>query len=134
MRYEYRDEWYRGVEGTGSCRGSAEKNRAKKRTRTSAGVVRVLASLVLCVAASYAGAAVTGTGLSSDDIPMGEAARPSEDASFVMSWSWDTAVGETEEADAAGAGDADDADDAHAERIKELADAYIAEKSGKTGE
>ncbi len=127
MRYEYRDEWYRGVEGTGSCRGSAEKNRAKKRTRTSAGVVRVLASLVLCVAASYAGAAVTGTGmgLSSDDIPMGEAARPSEDASFVMSWSWDTAVGETEEADA---------DDAHAERIKELADAYIAEKSGKTGE
>ena len=129
MRYEYRDEWYRGVEGTGSCRGSAENNRAKKRPRTSAGVVRVLASLVLCVAASYAGAAVTGTGtgLSSDDIPMGEAARPSasEDASFVMSWSWDTAVGETEEADA---------DDAHAERIKELADAYIAEKSGKTGE
>ncbi len=119
--------------GDGARRRERGKNRAKKRPRTSAGIVRVLASLVLCVAASYAGAAVTGTGLSSDDIPMGEAARPSasEDASFVMSWSWDTAGGKTEETDATGASDTDDA---HAERIKELADAYIAEKSGKTGE
>ncbi len=113
MKYEYREEWYRGVEGAPSVK------RVKGARADVWDALRAFASVIMCAAASYAGAAIIGTGLASDTV--GKAPEiPKGEASFVMSWSWDT------EADAV---ETEGVTESYEEHIRKLAEAYIAEKS-----
>lgn len=119
MKYGYRREWYEGAADTAPVNSGGSMP-----TRRS--VVTTLSSIALCVMASVmAGAVIDGGALAADDVTPPSAAGDAikEDAAFVMSWVYDDendAGGEAEDSDAA------DEPGGDAERIRELADAYIA--------
>ncbi len=101
MKYGYRREFYEGVADTAAEGGVGDHG--KKRS-----VAATAASVLLCAAASvFAGQLYGGGALAEDAI--GQSPAATEDASFVMSWVFDT-----------------EADDDNAERIESLAEEYIA--------
>ena len=127
MKYQYKDEWYRGVEDTVKpSAGSAGAGLGRR------GFMTTLASLALCAAASYMAGGIIGNGALAADVmtPMDggvSSLSPSEeDAAFVMSWVFDDAGTDGEDTDGAETVDEQDEHDAH---IRELAEAYIEERT-----
>ena len=141
MRYQYKEEWYENLSDVPKPSGTADSCAGTVKLARR-GVVTTLASLALCVAASYMAGGIIGggtlaadaaiSGLPSASAPM----KPSDaDASYVMSWVYDDGMGggrdDTDDSDGGDDSTGEEVKDGgtaneHDEHISELANAYIA--------